>query len=114
MSKQEKLRRRFKSRPCDFTWDELKTLLCGMCYEQSVGGKTGWIKGEISSFGAAANYYAQTSSDSEAVGLNKYLLRNRLIGPYLRQLSTNRPAINSQIPINLVSNIQSLATVCQA
>ena len=41
MSKQEKLRRRFKSRPCDFTWDELKTLLCGMGYEQSVGGKTG-------------------------------------------------------------------------
>jgi len=41
MSKQEKLRRRFKSRPTDFTWSELQSLLCGLGYELSVGGKTG-------------------------------------------------------------------------
>ncbi len=39
------------------------------------------------------------------------LLRNRLIGPNLRQFSTNSPAIRSQILENLASNSQFLATV---
>jgi hypothetical protein len=41
MSKQEKLLQRFKSKPADFSWAELKTLLGGLGYELSAGGKTG-------------------------------------------------------------------------
>ena len=41
MSKQEKLRKKFKSKPSEFTWSELKSMLSGMGYELSVGGKTG-------------------------------------------------------------------------
>jgi hypothetical protein len=41
MSKKEKLRNRFKSKPLDFTWSELKSLLSGMGYELSTGGRTG-------------------------------------------------------------------------
>ncbi len=41
MSKQEKLRKKFKSKPSDFTWSELKSMLSGMGYELLVGGKTG-------------------------------------------------------------------------
>ena len=41
MSKQEKLRQRFKSKPTDFTWSELKRLLCGMGYDLSSGSITG-------------------------------------------------------------------------
>ena len=45
--------------------------------------------------------------------LDKNLLQNRLSGPNLRQLSTNSPAIRSQIPVNLTSNIHFFVTVCQ-
>ena len=41
MSRQEKLLRRFLSRPEDFTFDELITLLKGFGYEQLKSGKTG-------------------------------------------------------------------------
>jgi len=41
MSKQEKLRQRFKLKPSDFTWAELKGLLAGLGYELGAGGKTG-------------------------------------------------------------------------
>ena len=41
MSKKEKLRNRFKSKPLDFSWGELKSMLSGMGYELSTGGKTG-------------------------------------------------------------------------
>jgi hypothetical protein len=41
MSKQQKLVRRFLSKPNDFTWSELKTLLVGFGYCESSGGKTG-------------------------------------------------------------------------
>jgi hypothetical protein len=41
MSKKEKLRNRFKSKPSDFSWDELKSMLSGMGYELSTGGRTG-------------------------------------------------------------------------
>jgi hypothetical protein len=40
MSKQEKLFKRFLSKPKDFTYDELKTLLRGMGYEEVSSGKT--------------------------------------------------------------------------
>ena len=40
MSKKEKLRKRFKSKPSDFTWTELKSLLSGMGYELAAGGRT--------------------------------------------------------------------------
>jgi hypothetical protein len=40
MSKQEKLFRRFLSKPKDFTYEELKTLLCGMGYREVSSGKT--------------------------------------------------------------------------
>ncbi len=53
------------------------------------------------------------SEFQEAVGLNMNLLRNRLIGPYPRQFSTNSPAIRSQFLENLASNIQFLITVRQ-
>ena len=38
MSKKEKLRNRFKSKPLDFSWGELKSMLSGMGYELSTGG----------------------------------------------------------------------------
>ena len=41
MSKQEKLAQRFKGKPTDFTWTELKSLLAGFGYELAAGGKTG-------------------------------------------------------------------------
>jgi hypothetical protein len=41
MSKKEKLRQRFKSKPSDFTWAELNSLLSGIGYERATGGKTG-------------------------------------------------------------------------
>lgn len=40
MSKQEKLIRRFLSKPKDFTYDELKTMLTGMGYTEVKSGKT--------------------------------------------------------------------------
>lgn len=41
MSQQQKLRRRFLTKPTDFTWDELKSLLGGFGYQEMAGGKTG-------------------------------------------------------------------------
>ncbi len=41
MSKKEKLKNRFKSKPSDFTWGELKKMLSGLGYELSSGGRTG-------------------------------------------------------------------------
>lgn len=41
MSKNEKLMKRLKSRPVDFTWDELTRLLNGFGYELAKKGKTG-------------------------------------------------------------------------
>jgi hypothetical protein len=41
MSKQEKMLQRFKSKPADFTWAELNSLLSGLGYELSAGSKTG-------------------------------------------------------------------------
>ena len=41
MSKREKLVQRFLSKPSDFTWSELKSLLEGLGYELVSGGKTG-------------------------------------------------------------------------
>jgi len=41
MSKQEKLIRRFLSKPTDFTWDEAITLLRIFGYKISAAGKTG-------------------------------------------------------------------------
>ena len=41
MSKKEKLRNRFKSKPSNFSWNELKSMLSGMGYELSTGGRTG-------------------------------------------------------------------------
>ena len=40
MSKAEKLLRRFLSKPKDFTYDELKSLLAGFGYEKVRSGKT--------------------------------------------------------------------------
>ena len=40
MSKKEKLARRFKSRPTDFTFDELITLLRSLGYSMETAGKT--------------------------------------------------------------------------
>lgn len=40
MSKKEKLKKRFLSKPKDFTYDELVTLLMGLGYEESNKGKT--------------------------------------------------------------------------
>jgi predicted RNA binding protein YcfA (HicA-like mRNA interferase family) len=37
MSRQEKLLARFKSRPADFTWDEMVRFLRGLGYEQRNG-----------------------------------------------------------------------------
>lgn len=41
MSKREKLMQRFLSKPADFTWNELKSLLEGLGYTLSDGGRTG-------------------------------------------------------------------------
>ncbi len=41
MSRREKLLRRFLSKPRDFAWQELITLLAGFGYELHAGGKTG-------------------------------------------------------------------------
>jgi len=41
MSKREKLIQRFLSKPTDFSWSELKSLLEGLGYEQASSGKTG-------------------------------------------------------------------------
>lgn len=41
MSQNEKLLKRFLSKPKDFTWSELKTLLKGFGYVESSAGKTG-------------------------------------------------------------------------
>jgi len=40
MSSKEKLIERFKRQPKDFTFDELKSLLCGFGFELSNKGKT--------------------------------------------------------------------------
>ena len=40
MSKKEKLSKRFKSRPIDFTFDELTTLLKSLGYSMETMGKT--------------------------------------------------------------------------
>lgn len=40
MSKAEKLLRRFLSKPKDFTYDDLKSLLAGFGYEKAKSGKT--------------------------------------------------------------------------
>lgn len=41
MSKREKLIQRFLSKPTDFSWAELKSLLEGFGYSLESGGKTG-------------------------------------------------------------------------
>lgn len=41
MSKQEKLLQRFQTKPTDFTWADLKSLLAGFGYELAAGGRTG-------------------------------------------------------------------------
>jgi hypothetical protein len=41
MTRREKILRRFLSKPKDFSWGELVTLLRGYGYEQLGGGKTG-------------------------------------------------------------------------
>jgi hypothetical protein len=41
MSKREKLIQRFLSKPTDFSWGELKSLLEGFGYSLDSGGKTG-------------------------------------------------------------------------
>jgi hypothetical protein len=41
MSKREKLIQRFSSKPVDFSWGELKSLLEGFGYSLGDGGKTG-------------------------------------------------------------------------
>lgn len=40
MTKIEKLKKRFLSKPKDFTWDELKTVLLGLGYSEYNSGKT--------------------------------------------------------------------------
>jgi hypothetical protein len=41
MSKREKLMQRFLSKPADFSWGELKSLLEGFGYSLGSGGRTG-------------------------------------------------------------------------
>ena len=41
MSRHDKLLARFRSRPTDFTFDELRTLLRGLGYVELTTGKTG-------------------------------------------------------------------------
>ena len=40
MTKIDKLQKRFLTKPTDFRWDELKTLLCSLGYEEYNAGKT--------------------------------------------------------------------------
>jgi hypothetical protein len=40
MSVKEKLKERFQKQPKDFTYNELKTLLCGLGFEMNNKGKT--------------------------------------------------------------------------
>lgn len=40
MSRQQKLLKRFRSGPKDFSWNELQSLLAGFGYEESNAGKT--------------------------------------------------------------------------
>lgn len=40
MTKIDKLKTRFLSKPSDFKWDELKTLLSGLGYKEYNAGKT--------------------------------------------------------------------------
>ncbi|MDF1827325.1 MAG: type II toxin-antitoxin system HicA family toxin [Legionellaceae bacterium] len=40
MTKVDKLRKRFITKPKDFTWKELKSLLMGLGYEEFNAGKT--------------------------------------------------------------------------
>ena len=40
MSKKDKVMKRFLSRPQDFTWQELITMLAGFGYAQQTAGKT--------------------------------------------------------------------------
>lgn len=41
MTQKDKLIKRFLSKPNNFTWDELKTLLAALGFEESNTGKTG-------------------------------------------------------------------------
>ncbi|ASX27682.1 hypothetical protein BA173_02060 [Rickettsia sp. MEAM1 (Bemisia tabaci)] len=41
MSSIDKLIKRFKSKPKDFTWDELTRVLGSLLFEEFTGGKTG-------------------------------------------------------------------------
>ena len=41
MSRHDKLIKRFLTRPTDFTWDELTSLLAGFGYAPAKAGKTG-------------------------------------------------------------------------
>ena len=41
MTKKDKLIKRLLSQPTDFTWDELKTVLSGLQFEEANTGKTG-------------------------------------------------------------------------
>ena len=41
MSSKDKLIKRLKSRPKDFTWDELKGVLISLGFEETTSGKTG-------------------------------------------------------------------------
>ncbi len=40
MTKKDKLKTRFLTKPRDFTWDELKSLLIGLEFEEFNSGKT--------------------------------------------------------------------------
>jgi hypothetical protein len=41
MTRQEKRLQRFKSKPTDFSWGELQSLLAGFGYELAAGGRSG-------------------------------------------------------------------------
>jgi SOS response regulatory protein OraA/RecX len=41
MTRKDKLIKRLLSKPKDFTWDELRTLLAGLEFEEADTGKTG-------------------------------------------------------------------------
>ena len=41
MSRHQKLVRRLRSKPSDFTWSELERLLTGLGYEEAKRGRTG-------------------------------------------------------------------------
>jgi hypothetical protein len=40
MTQSDKLKKRFLSKPKDFSWIELRKLLCGLGYEETHAGKT--------------------------------------------------------------------------